>query len=406
MNRLRTPTGLVKAAFILALLISVGWLALTSAMIQSVSGSAGPKRRGTFADSPEVVLANATRALVTQRGILSPATLAAVRRAAAVLPLDARPYLILGHQAILDRQDARALRMLEAGQRLDPRQRIIHVLLLDRYLRSGQLDKAGDQFGVLARLVDAAQAQIATLLASMIVQPETRAAALRTLRADPALEQVVLVALARTNVDPATLFAIASPAAKATATRPGAWGTTLLQRLADAKRLPEAKPLWQRLYSVPADKAAALLYDPAFQGWPGGPPFNWSIGSSSFGGVDRHDGGMTIEYYGRDTGELAGQALVLPPGRYRFSLAASDSATATAKPALSWTVRCVGGEDQALSTLLLDRLGTAARRYRMDFTVPSSGCAGQRLALTGMAGEFPSTTRATIDHLSLQQMGR
>lgn len=394
----RRSGDIVKAAVILCALAIAAWFAFVAAAPRMLPTPS--IRRITFlADHPEAVLADATRELVERRGIVPSRTLDMVRAAARRAPLDARPYLILGHQALLDRENERALNILEAGQRLDPRQRLIHVLLLDRYLREGKLDLAGQQFAVIARLVGEAQPQAAGLLAQMMLNPETRAATLRTLRQDPGLERDVLIALARTNADPTLLFSVASPEAIATATTAGSWGTMLLTRLVERGQIPQARKIWRRLYAIPDNRAAELLYDPAIEGWPGSPPFNWSLAASSIGVADRQEGGIAVEYYGRESGELANQILVLPPGRYRLSFNA-HAAAAPATDALTWNVACAGGTSSSLASLPMASLGVAPRRYSAEFVVPTR-CDGQRLALSGSGAEFASTTRATITRLSI-----
>uniref|UniRef100_UPI0035C9800F tetratricopeptide repeat protein n=1 Tax=uncultured Sphingomonas sp. TaxID=158754 RepID=UPI0035C9800F len=354
---------------------------------------------------PDLVLDTATLALLRQRGILSPATLDAVRRAAIAAPLDARPFLILGHQHLLDRQPERALATLEAGQRLDPRQRVIHLLLLDRYLRTGRFAQAAAQFSVSARLVGSAGDAIAAAMAQMSLTPATRDAVRQTLRADPTLERSVLTALAKSTIAPATIVSMASPAALRNAGADGSWGPALVARLIQHDQYAEARSVWQHIYRLSDAQVAPLVFDAGFQKLPGSPPFNWTLAAGGPGAADMQNRGLNIDYYGRDSGEMAGQLLVLPAGAYRFGFTVEGSKTGAA-PTLFWTLRCVGdAATELMRVAVVVTSGSARHRIGASFTVPA-GCAAQRLAVSGETSEFPVPTTVTLRDLDLQAVSK
>jgi hypothetical protein len=348
---------------------------------------------------PDVVLSKAVVALVKQRGVLDAATLAAIRRAAVAAPLDARPFLILGHQQLLDGQGRRAVATLETGQRLDPRQRLIHLLLLDRYLRTGRYADAAAQFSVSARLVGPAQGPIATAMARMSMAPETHEAVRRTLRTDPALERAVLVALAKSDTDPAAIFALASPTARREAGDIASWGPVLVNRLVAKGHYAAARMVWQTVYGLSAAQAASPVFDAGLRKLPGSPPFNWTLVAGSLGAADIGNGSLSVDYYGRDTGDLASQLLVLRPGAYRFGFTVDGSNTA-AGPSLSWSLRCVTGSKAELMNAAV--AGTGMRHHvSTGFTVPSN-CPAQQLVLNGTAGEFPAPINVALRDLEMR----
>lgn len=392
-RRLGTPTGLLIAVLLALPACYVGWLAFQAAALRALPRGT-PLLTQVAGRHPDVVLDQAVMALVRNRGIMSPADLAAVRRAAARAPLDARPYLILGHESLLQRSDDRAVAQLEAGQRLDPRQRLIHLLLLDRYLRTNRYAAAATQFGVLARLVGSAHAPIAEALAQMSVAPDTRDAARLTLRSDPRLERSVLAALARSNTDPAVVLGLAGPAALADAGAPGGWGSALVERMVRNGQYASARRVWQRLYGLSDAQLATPIFDAELRGLPGSAPFNWRLVSDGTGAVDVRDGALSIDYYGRNTGELASQLLVLRPGAYRFGFVLGGSPTA-AGTTLSWSLVCAGGAARSLMALTVPPVAATPRRVSTAFAVPA-GCPAQRLVLAGNAGEFAAPITATI----------
>ncbi len=389
--------GIVSAVALGIAGVSIASLSLRTAAVRLLPADA-PALRQIAPDNPDIALQRATAALVKQRGILDPKMLASVKRAALAAPLDARPYLILGHQQLLEAQPQRAVATLEAGQRLDPRQRLIHLLLLDRYLRTGHYADAATQFSVSARLVGAAGEQIAAAMAQMSLAPQTRDAVRQTLRSDPRLERTVLVALAKSSTAPATIFGLASPVALATAGATDSWGAPLIARLVQKNQYGEAHAVWQQVYRVPPAQVAAPIYDAGFQKLPGSPPFNWTLAGGTLGAADMQNRGLNVEYYGRASGELAGQLLVLQPGRYTFSVTIEGSKTA-AGAALSWSLRCVSGSNSPLMAVPLSGTGV---RHRVTATanVPAN-CPAQRLVLAGEAGEFPAPMNLTLRDLDL-----
>lgn len=390
-----SAAGLAVAGLLLA-------YACTRAALVRALPAGSPTLSAAAPHDPGVVVARAVLALVAQHGILSPATLAGVRRAAQETPLDARAFLVLGHQQLLDAKPLRAVATLEAGQRLDPRNRLIHLLLLDRYLRTGRYADAAAQFAVSSRLVGPAQAAIAKAMAQMSIAPETREAVRRTLAADPALERAVLTTLARSDTSPATVFAVASPAARRDAANAASWGPVLVDRLVAARQYAAARTVWLGLYRPSAAEAAAPVFDRGFRELPGSAPFNWTLVASGLGAADMLNGTLSVNYYGRDTGMLAGQLLVLAPGAYRFAVTVEGAKTGTG-PLLSWSLRCAGESGAGAELMNLAAAATGApRRVAASFTVPA-GCPAQQLALVGTPGEFPAPVTLTLGALDLRR---
>jgi hypothetical protein len=393
-----SPRGMLSAIVLAVAGALLGWLCIRSAMVRTLPVTS-PSLEQLASNHPDIVLSKAVIALVKQRGVVDATTLAAVRRAAVAAPLDARPFLILGHQQLLDGKGRQAVATLEAGQRLDPRQRLIHLLLLDRYLRTGRYTDAASQFSVTARLVGPAQGAIATTMAQMSLAPETRDAVRRTLRADPALERAVLVALAKSDTAPTVIFALASPSAKRDAGASASWGPVLISRLVERGGYAAARSAWQTIYSLSGQQAAAPLFDAALQELPASPPFNWSLVSGKLGAADIQNGSLSVNYYGRDNGDLASQLLVLRPGAYRFGFTVDGSKTA-AGPTLTWSLRCANGAKTELMNTAV--VGTGTRhRVAASFAVPSN-CPAQQLTLTGNAGEFPAPVNVSLRDLDMR----
>lgn len=396
-DRLVRPNGLITAGLLVIAGLAASWLCVRSALLQTLPPDLPTLQRLAPRD-PERVLAAATLAIVQRRGLLDAATLDAVRAAARALPLDARAYLILGHQQLLERRPRAAVATLQAGQRLDPRQRLIHLLLLDQYLRTGRYGDAAEQFSVLARLVSTARGPIAQAMAMMAEAPATRDAVRRTLATNPQLERAVLTVLARSNTPPTSLFALASPAAIADAGDAESWGPVLIAHLVAQQRYDLAHAAWARVYRLSAVQADAPIFDAALRTAPTRSAFDWSLAAGSLGAADLRDGALAIDYYGRESGDLASQLLVLKPGRYQYSFVVDAGRSDTA-PRLFWMLTCaLGGKPALLNVPVVAAAGP--RRVAAELVVPRD-CPAQTLALRGEAGDLPAPVSVTIRDLKM-----
>lgn len=392
------------AVLLLVAMLGLGWLAFRTAAGQLMPPG-DPRLASWVPDNPDVALDRAMIEFVKGRGAVSPTTMEAVAAAARRAPLDARPFLLFGVRDLVRGDDARALSTFESGRRLDGRQRWIRLLLLDRYLRTRRYDDAATEFAVLARLISAAQAPILEQLARMTQDPATRDAVRQTLARDPGLENSLLTTLARSNPNPQLLFSMASPAGRAAAGAPGGWGDALVETMVARGRYAAARSVWRRVHAIPASAAASSLYDAGLRGLPGGQPFNWSVAAANTGAADLRNGELVVTYYGRETGPLAGQLLVLAPGRYRLAYTLAG-ASAAGKTTLSWNIRCAGAQNApALLDVALPSAANAPRRYAVRFAVPATGCAAQQLALMGNAADFPTEINAAVSALALQPTG-
>jgi hypothetical protein len=400
---LATARGFASAAILTVAGVLIGWLSFQSAMVRTLPATL-PAIARFFPGYPDAVLARTAALLVKQHGMLDTATLDAVRRAATGAPLDARPYLILGHQQLLDGMPDKAVATLEAGQRLDPRQRLIHLLLLDRYLRTARYADAATQFSVLARILGATQVPIATVMAKMMMTPETRDAVRHTLSTDPVLERGVLTALAKTDIAPDAIFALASPAGRADARAKESWGPVLVNRLIERGQYPGARSAWQRIYGVAPAQATASIINAGFRETAASPPFDWTLIASGLGAADIRKGSLIVDYYGRDSGDLAHQLLVLQPGRYRFAFTVDPGKTDGAAK-LYWSLACGSTAPTDRNQLMNVAVTATAKPHRVtDELVIPTGCPGQTLTLRGEAGDFPSPLSVTLRDLDLRPL--
>lgn len=174
--------------------------------------------------------------------------------------------------------------------------------------------------------------------------------------------------------------------ARRLAIAPGEW-LNYVDRLIDLGDYARARATWARAFAIPAGRLAATPYDGDFAlaaARPDGAPvsqFEWVLnsdlsGAASFsGGTD--GSALSIPAQLTDGAVIASQVMMLTPGPHQLSARIEgDAGTAAA----GWTITCLPSA-QSLPRRLPrgadDELSTIA------FDVPASGCAAQRLALTG-----------------------
>ena len=143
--------------------------------------------------------------------------------------------------------------------------------------------------------------------------------------------------------------------------------------------------MWERS----AGTRSTGLFDADFRNSSAPPPFNWELTSSSLGLAERRSGRLQVIFHGQDSGTLARQMLLLPPGQYRLAAPASGSGGADV---LSWIVRCDARPVE---------LGRApVRRNGLRFQVPVD-CPAQWLELVGAASDFGREGEMTIGAMTL-----
>jgi hypothetical protein len=259
-----------------------------------------------------------------------------------------------------------------------------HYFLADTLFRAGQTQRGLEEITILARLAPNGVAGLAPYVAAYAKDPRTWPQLRRLFRSKPDLEGTALTALASDPANADTVLALAGHDRSG----PADWLPTLLNNLVAAHQYAKAHQIWASA-SHPQNAAGSLVYDPRFNEPHAPGPFNWILLSSTVGLSERlPGGGLHVIFYGREDGLLARQLLVLPPGRYRVTMAASGN-WGTAHP-LSWAVRC-DGQQAPLGALPLD---VAATRP-WTFTVPAN-CPAQWLELSGVSSDVAQQSEATI----------
>jgi hypothetical protein len=311
-----------------------------------------------------------------------------LRDAALKAPLAQEPFLVAGVQAQLGGKGSLALAAFDAAERRDPRSLPAHYFLADTLFRSGDSRRGLEEIGILARLAPNGLASVGPYIAAY-ARDRRKWPQLRSLfEANPEMKTASLMALATDASNADAVLALAGRSS-----RNAAWLAPLLNSLVEARQYAKAKAIWGRS-SAAGGSSGSLVYDAGFADSNSPPPFNWVLVSSAVGLAERQAGGrLHVIFYGHDDGVLARQMLLLAPGKYRMTMAASGSPAHERE--LTWSIRC----DLSQAPLSAAPVDVAASRG-WSFTVPAS-CPAQWLELSGVTSEVANQAEVTISRLSL-----
>lgn len=373
-----------------------GTLVLRTAAVDALASKNPAKAAAAWPTHPTVVFASGLEQIgrdATARRPVAKSVVARLVAAAARAPLAPEPFLVKGVEAQLAAREALAGRAFLEARKRDPRAVAARYFLADHYLRTGRPRQGLGEISALTRLVPQSLDSIAPYLAAYARSPGAAPQVKDLLRRNPALEPVLLNALAVNAGDARLALALWSGRSGKSAK---VWQSRMLNSLVEAGRFDEAHSAWLRFTQTPVQRDQ--LIDTNFT--TGLPPFGWNLASGPAGVAEPEQlGRLRILYYGRDNLVLASQLMRLTPGGYRLSMRV-NGASPSAK-SLAWTVRCLP------SSLEIAGIGLASAgrggQLAGTFVVPAGGCAAQRLELNGTSPEIPEQAALTISGLRLQR---
>jgi hypothetical protein len=382
--------------------VGLGWLAVQAAAVEAFARRNPPAAARFAPGDPRVPLGQAMLEFRQKAGAVSPATTSRALAALSGAPLAEEPFLLAGLAAMIAEKPAEAAPLLAEARRRNPRSRVSRLLLLDRYLRTGDTDAAVAELAALGRLIPEANRVLVPELARLALRPESAAAAADVLRTDAEVREGVLYHLAGAGTAPDRIVALAEKSGRIVPGETAQWQRRLLQELVERNDLARARALWSRFAGVDPNSLTGV-YDPRFERLPGPGPFNWTFASSSSGAAEPVRGpALQVEYYGRAEAELANQLIALAPGRYSIAFRASGNTPGTVA-AVSWRLSCHPANSEIFS-LPIHRLSYTPSVRRGLFTVPA-GCSAQWLRLIGSPAEFPAAHSITISDLQIRPAG-
>jgi hypothetical protein len=394
-----TGAQAAKAAAGAALCLVGGWWVVKTSAVDALARGSAPAvatAASVSPDHPQPKLTLASMQLDIGTGTLPDDARRSALEAFKSAPLAEEPILVAALGALRSGRVAEGERLLIEARRRNPRNRTARLFLVDRYLRTGRVDQAGVELAALRRLIPGVAEALAPQLALMVRDERAGASLIRVLSRDPSLQELVLSSLATSGADTDLILRLARSSAVGRPSAEGRpWQRQLLMLLIERRDFAGALQVWRSSAGLPAGPSEKAVYDGSFRGLPGAVPFNWSLYQGSAGSAERsRTAGLDVQFFGRETVELAAQLMVLRPGRYRLSFGVEGNAKGD-DSRLAWRVFCGGNDGEAIVEVPLRDIGASPRTMTAQFNV-SPSCRTQWLRLVGVAGEFPGTQTVTV----------
>jgi hypothetical protein len=399
--KLRWPTLLLAALLSLA----AAALVVRTSVIYWL-GSRADVAAAFAPNNPRVLAAAIDRELTAHRGTPSDRTVALASRALHHAPMLDDPLLVGGIRALQLKDEGKARQLLQHALARNPRSEFTRLLRLELDLRSGDVRRAVFDMTILGRLLPDVQTIFVPELARLARDPRTTQALAPTLRTDPRMLAAVLHYMADNGASPALVLKLAGriPIGPPPEDRDD-WREPLLKAMVAKGDAQDARKLWAAFAGMKeASTEGGAIYDDAFRGLPGLPPFNWALNASEIGAAERNkNGGLEVEYYGREPGELAAQLIALAPGRYRMAFRV-EGEIQDPQHRLFWRVYCARPDNVMLVEVPIANVTFAGKTLGGDFSVPTD-CPAQWLKLVGEPTEFPKIESVTVRRIQIVSSG-
>ena len=319
-------------------------------------------------------------------------------------PLSFEPFLIAAKQEEQAGRLDRAIALAEEARRRRPTYMATRLQLLAYYQSAGRFEDMLGELDFALRRSPEARAQLLPIIAALIRQPDARPALAAVLARNPQWRGD-LMEVARTQpIAAAEALSLYEMVRARRANDAGPERTLYVERLLAAGEVARARSVWAASLSPEERSRQALLYDGAFRSPTGQGPFGWSFLQSAQGRAEIASAGtdgayVDVAYFGGSNALLGEQTLALPPGRYRFAVQARAPEPIRSGD-IFWSIRCLPQGPQIVR-LPLTGLRPENRTLAASFTVPGSGCSGQRLQLAAEPGDIAAAVTLQIARVEI-----
>jgi tetratricopeptide (TPR) repeat protein len=389
------------AVSVLALLAS--WQVIRSAVVSATAKRNPDIAERVWPSQPQLnfalAMAEIGRAAAAGKASMPASALRRAEQASNRAPLAIEPFLIKGALAQTEGRSDLAERLFVEARRRDPRSPAARYFLAERYFVTGRVSAGLNEFLALARLVPGGSQLVVPGLAQYARTPEAIAHLRTIFAANPEIGQAVLAELASDASNADLIARITGPQLAGNGDMPApAWQARLLDSLIQRGEFVQAQSLWSRISGIRPANPPSLI-NPSFARINAPPPFNWTFGSGGFGVAEPADGGqLRVIYYGRESGDLASELLLLRPGQYRIAMKVSGDASGAS--GLEWSIACEPSKAR-VATVPLGAATPAGNMISAKFAVPAEDCRAQWLKLSGAPKDVAKSEQATIGGLEL-----
>lgn len=324
------------------------------------------------------------------------------RRALDLAPVESRGASLLGMVRLRQGRTADGDALLRIAAQLSHRDDDADRWAYFQALRERRFAQAFTHLDALLRRQNGARKAMVRTVFPYLGDRAAVTALLARLAEGPAWRGAFFERLIDESTDGAAAFPLLS-ALKSTPHPPTKTETSqMLAKLVEQRRYEEAYLTWTLL--MPPEELARQgnIQDGGFDGWTAPRPFGWNFDSDQGGGGQIADLGqgkgsaLRVTYDGRKDQWLVRQLLVLPPGDYRLT----GRYRTRAGGRMSWQLICQGPPGKVAEMPVPDG-GDGWQPFRLDFTVPAEGCAGQSLVLEGSPAQLDVPAEAWFDDIAV-----
>lgn len=332
---------------------------------------------------------------------------ALARRALVLGPLEPTPLRVLAMLEVQRGNETGAHRLMTLAAERSRRDVLAQGWLLERALSQGRYGEVFLRVDVILRQSPDLTEGVAEATAPALSDPRAVEALAARLAAAPPWRETFMRYLIAGAPDVAAPQRVLA-AMQARGVAPSRVESELLvSRLVALRRFREAKAAWRA--HTPGAAADALVYDGAFRGLPGGPPFNWEPTKAADATVDiaqAPDGtpALYVRYQAAKTTALVGQLLLLEPGAYRLSGRVVFDEPRPGEQ-LAWTIWCVNAAGEAIAETAQAGDGGGWRSFSTDFVTPAGDCAAQWLGLHSIGQDSFFELGAWYTGLKVERLG-
>jgi hypothetical protein len=327
--------------------------------------------------------------LVTAKAPLDPATLVRVRAAAIRDPLSAIPYFITGASKVLGGDAVGGGRLVDLSVSRDPRFLPARYTAIRNAMALGKIEEATQAtLRVIALDPDSNQTTI-PILVELTKDRRSWPAIRKALPTGTNWRETYYTKLVEAGFEPSIVFDVIDVARAASGKPPAVREqNALLSKMVSSADFDRAYTAWLGWLPTDALGKVAYLYDGAFSGAPGAPPFNWTLASGGDGaGVLDKEHGLRFDFAATTNVELATETMLIPAGRYKLITFTSldETMTQDAPVPVSWQLMCLPKRN-IIADVRLPNV-TATKGVAATFDVPAD-CPAQQLTLQGASMEF------------------
>lgn len=327
--------------------------------------------------------------LIDQRQSVDLATVRALARSGLLdAPLNPRALRILGQVADASKDDADALKLMQAATRLSLHDVIAVTWLLIKSAEAKDYETTIHYADIVLRTMPELNGYVVPVLAHIAEDKGSAGLLKAALLGNPPWRDLFLQGFppaARDERAPLDLLL----ALRQTANPPNADDINrYLNFLVGHRMYSLAYYTWLQFLPLDQLRSSGLLYNGSFELAPSGSPFDWSISQGSGVSIDVEprpdesgEHALVVNFeLGRVDYHSVTQLIMLAPGPYRF--AGLYKGELVGPRGLRWRVVCAENADQPLAESAMIRgRASAWTDTTLDFTVPAQGCRAQYLSL-------------------------